>query len=704
MVHKKKPFKKEELLIKLGIVEDPKKKKPVKQYAKECFQKDLISLDECQAMGGLSTTTIKRYLYSVVDNRQLRTVIDDYVNCYSKIYCIGSRVINAFFTKMYLEGKLTATHLKKDFLDQTAMKYFMLPFKSELTGGNACVCKCEEFNIFWKEYSSVFRPCYPTKQELGVVAWDQPLTTMVDKVTTAFKTHMSFHFPKRFKKYIMVRIKKDFALEDGEKTIDGVKRFIMTNESTTIFTKKLVQLINRGVTTTDHDEAKEVQDSKLPAAIVDFVIEEREYLGLASGDNLEKLEESRNLNSEMIVMHTRMSIFFEANNIKSFSIFPVADIGRTFCYIDQRVLDNLFRKNKIRGESDLKIVFKLTNKLWKKTGLAVRKKVKQCPKSRKERKRLGIGRLPKGAIVKSVMTDGVALCINAYYDDGTHATEEKYTIPDDAHTISSDDGRVNLHESVQFDTEKQEYVSTRLTAKRYQKASLIIHCRDIEDQYRKDNPEYKEIVEKLSAHSWRTCNFEKFMSTCEAYKADDPLWVKHNFLNKDRAFRKMLMWRRKNAVMTQSYVATIRKCKSAQNKHIVFSVGNGNTKSTGKKGREKERHGGVPTNWKHKILVRLMKAIKVAFTFMIVDEHLTTRMCHKCHHRMKDKYDAEGKAVRGLKCCTHCAEKGNPFKLRNRDLNAAINILVVTKALLAGEDRPVYLRHSKNRVKRSVNT
>ena len=90
MVHKKKPFKKEELLIKLGIVEDPKKKKPVKQYAKECFRKDLISLDECQAMGGLSTTTIKRYLYSVVDNRQLRTVIDDYVNCYSKIYWIKS--------------------------------------------------------------------------------------------------------------------------------------------------------------------------------------------------------------------------------------------------------------------------------------------------------------------------------------------------------------------------------------------------------------------------------------------------------------------------------------------------------------------------------------------------------------------------------------------------------------------------------------
>ena len=346
-------------------------------------------------------------------------------------------------TKMYLEGNLTAKNLQESFLDQTAMRYFLLPFKSELSGRSE-KCTCEEFVRFWDTYSPIFKPCYPSADELGVVNWDQPLCKMVDQLKTAFKTHLAFHFPKRFQKYMLALIKQRFDLKDSSQKVDGVDRHTLVNNDITIYTKKLVKLIQNGFNESDPEESEEIENSRIPDDVVKQVQDERTFIGLKAKDSLFKLEKSRNLTTEMIITHVKMSLFFESNNIKSFSLFPVSEIDRTFCYIDQKVLDSLFQKNRIRGEKTLKVAFKLTNKLWRKTGIAVRKKVKRCPRSRKARKRYGIGQLPKGCIVKSILTDGVAICVNAYYDDvNTNVSLEN--LPEEYHIIASDDGRVNLH-------------------------------------------------------------------------------------------------------------------------------------------------------------------------------------------------------------------------------------------------------------------
>ena len=126
------------------------------------------------------------------------------------------------------------------------------------------------------------------------------------------------------------------------------------------------------------------------------------------------------------------------------------------------------------------------------------------------------------------------------------------------------------------------------------------------------------------------------------------------------------------SIMAQSYSQTLRKSGvDKTNTKIILSVGNAKFASTGKKGREKNS-GGVPTNGKHKIMVRVAKAMGYDFEFMQVDEFRTTACCYKCEQRMKDVYDTEGNVVLlrlGLKKCVHCvdAEKKNSFKLRNRD-------------------------------------
>ena len=120
---------------------------------------------------------------------------------------------------------------------------------------------------------------------------------------------------------------------------------------------------------------------------------------------------------------------------------------------------------------------------------------------------------------------------------------------------------------------------------------------------------------------------------------------------------------------------------------------------------------------------------------MNVWEHLTTQKCHRCHETMKahvvpwtqDDVEKEKKRLtdiwevklrealeqganipplelptdeellrrhktdRNFRICEHCSSSDQPWKLRNRDFNAAINILTLLEATLKGEERPSYL-------------
>ena len=264
-----------------------------------------------------------------------------------------------------------------------------------------------------------------------------------------------------------------------------------------------------------------------------------------------------------------------------------------------------------------------------------------------------------------------------------------------------DDGRVNLYQSAQKD-ENGKFVSTRLTSKTYQKKAGILAFKEWDLQYRKDYPELPRAYEEMSTHSWKTCKFEKFMEAVKCFRRHFEAFDKHFIVGKDYALKRMYLWRTKMSVMARSYSETLKRSGvDKTNTKIILSVGNAKFASTGKKGREKNS-GGVPTNGKHKIMVRVAKAMGYDFKYMQVDEFRTTMCCYKCEQRMKDVYDEQGNVVLlrlGLKKCVHCqdTEKNNSFKLRNRDLNAALNMWRITEAVLADEERPSYLKRSPKR-------
>jgi protein involved in temperature-dependent protein secretion len=66
---------------------------------------------------------------------------------------------------------------------------------------------------------------------------------------------------------------------------------------------------------------------------------------------------------------------------------------------------------------------------------------------------------------------------------------------------------------------------------------------------------------------------------------------------------------------------------------------------------------------------------------------------------LKKYLTTTGDQIRSLKKCTKCTTLTNSFKLRNRDLNASINIWIITEKELKKEERPGYLTRPQKKQK-----
>ena len=717
----------------------------------KAFQLGRITDQECKDMDACSVTTIKRHLHTMVKDVGLRDAIDRYVRTYSQIACVGSLVFNAFGTWAVETGLSSVPKwLEATYLDATVMKYVFMPFKSELTGSRA-TCKSPDFVEFWDQHGDLFRPMYPPNDEImrALSAWDQPLNKMSQEAATAFDTHVRLHFPARFKKWITLRIQRDLGFMPGSRTIDGVRRKTMfsrigvkllvakdgrvrlkTSElGPFFFTAKLMTLIAKGTEKFDYQEDADVENTDIPESVTHLVQESRDSVGLEPGAFLEGVK-TRKLDSRVLHVHVEMARYFEAHGDKSFSFAPINDMRRRFCYIDTRIADDLLEaataakhgqkpSQKKRKRSDdvpaapvsnptstLVRVFGLTREAWKAIGMDVRRKIRKNARSRKKKRRRGVGTFPARCMVSSVSTDGVGLSVHFYRlpktlkseADEVRARELADRLP--KHVIGFDDGRVNLFQAAQYDA-SSEYQATRLTAKSYQRRALITRLDAEEKAVRQRHPELATAYAEMSTTPWKTTRLDGFLAACSTFAAHRVTLVTHHVDDVGPARRRMLTWRRKTAVMAQSYFATIRKCYTVPQMkgkvQLVMAVGDANVKPTGRRGAETTRHGAVPTTWKHKVLERVLRSTGIAFKIAMIDEFRTTVCCHACGSRMKDHYDEEGKVVRGLKRCTKCATETS-FKLRNRDGNAARNIWRIGHNAEHGLERPEHLCRQPRRI------
>ena len=703
----KKPYTKETLLTLLGYACEEHVNTELPTLVLDAYKKELIDDDEFKAMGCCSVSTIKRYMYSIVDNRDVRDLIDKYVMACSSIFTAGSMVLNAFLAYCDAKGFLNNPEFIKSILDQTALKYIILPFKSELSGSSA-TCPIPEFVQFWKEYSAQLRPLYPPNDDLTFVSWDQPLNNLQQRIKTNFMTHVCYHFPSRFKKFVMMDILDTFPLEHKTVRVDGISRKVLATDDGHIiaYLNKLYNLIECGEQHLAYQDAAQVVAHEIPEDIELLVQEYRAHVDLEPKQKLSHFEKKININTviRLLPFHIRMAKFFDSlQDTKKHSISPVNTYRRMYCYIDNRIIEDLVTRNNIRivGSPTLENVFSLSHDAWRNCSNNARKLRRKKARKKKNRRRRGIGRLPRGNFrVDSISTDGVGIAVSMYTfpeDKSNTPTTSKETVdPPIYHIISCDTGRVNMFQSAQKDSSGR-FVGTRLTASYYQRRAKILEHREWEKDRRSRNPEIVKVYDDMSKLTWKTPRLENFLDMVSCFVSNKHVLHAEHVVDKQHALWRMLLYRKKMSVMMRAVTRTIHKCALDRSVKIVFTVGNAKFESTGRRGAERERHGGVPTTSLAKLMVRTLKCLNVHYEYFEVDEHLSTRCCYKCGSRMHDVYDEAGKEVRELKRCSVCSERENTLKLRNRDANAAQNMWVITDHILRGLDRPDYLKRVRAR-------
>ena len=148
----------------------------------------------------------------------------------------------------------------------------------------------------------------------------------------------------------------------------------------------------------------------------------------------------------------------------------------------------------------------------------------------------------------------------------------------------------------------------------------------------------------------------------------------------------MVLWRKKRSAIARHW----RRVVGYDAAVGLISYGAANIKPTGR-GEQ-----AVPTTGMFKTLVKLLQQWRYegcGWRAELVDECNSTRKCHVCTRVMRQQRDEHGNYVRGVMLCgsATCRQPDHSPTPRDRDANAAINILVAAEAMARGEPRPAYL-------------
>jgi hypothetical protein len=181
--------------------------------------------------------------------------------------------------------------------------------------------------------------------------------------------------------------------------------------------------------------------------------------------------------------------------------------------------------------------------------------------------------------------------------------------------------------------------------------------------------------------------------------------------DKGRELWKMIAFRKKKACLDRAVGELIDLATKGEPKYrpLVFGIGDAAFPPNGPRGEI-----AVPTS-------KLAAAYKRAFArerkkgrrvvSFPISEMYTTKACCKCGAtttppvvtKKWKTYNGEHRTANGqsgrLRCCTTCTPLG---KLRDRDVQAARNMFLATKALICGEARPAHLCKAAHEHKNDV--
>jgi hypothetical protein len=368
----------------------------------DCLSREWIS-EETARLSTIGThTTIKCYATTLVGHLGVRDFMKHYSRLMTVLYRRFTIVINLMAMDAASGGEQDIEAFLVDLKAQTFLKKAMLPEKwiDNLASERISKTYADNKDILAPLTASVagWESLMPRH------AWDQALNSLRSKYSTAIKVHITCHLISRIKKVVRASAK------DGD------------NAVTYFFVSKNRKL---GLSADDANLVKYWKN----------------LLGVGFKAQLPKME-SKKLTPKLFYAHMACcSATDTLKEVKGFSHLPVADLSRSFFMIDRRMYNALIKKHP-EWPPTFETAFSTDGPLFKAKKLAVRKKLRGKLKTEDRRnvrdklKRIakrGVGRLPKNAVVTSISTDGVSLCVGMILPYVKSTGDEVYLDEAEAH-------------------------------------------------------------------------------------------------------------------------------------------------------------------------------------------------------------------------------------------------------------------------------
>lgn len=644
-----------------------------------------ITETQLQCSAATKEHVIKRYLHGMTEKKVVRDRIKSYAILCTKLYRRATALLNL----TVCENINNDTNLLKicDILSSSMkIKPIVLCLRDPLP---ELFQKCLTKHKFIDSLG-------PSTDELSLVShWSNVKTYIANKIHANMKTQIKTHFLKRLKTYVRAQAKgpPDEAVKYlfGESPCDNV-------EDRTLVENIVDRLAKGGLL---KDGLPELPAESLPSSLIKF------HFDLCKASE------------------------------KGFRPLPFPSVGaRHHGRIDPGVFSTLMRDHP-DDERDMHVELKLARELWnskknrvigykkrqrvktvkKRTGK--NKKTGKTKRSKKVRRynRLKVRKLKNTQWVSSIESDGVAVSIviktllkparekkdiEQYHEEQMRKIRDIYK--NESPSITAfDPGHVYLltgatipQQEINLEAPKGEVVSCAKHSA-FSRAQWGKICRQQEqrawEEDRRSNVQVKKALDRLTdSGGGRSCNAETWANFVKASAEGIEVLDEEFLLNDDRCKRRFTCFRRKQAALMKVAGFAIQKDEKTP---ILIGIGNANVSAT-----MKGCPISVPTKEIQKSIKRAFKQHNKKGYIMKVWEHRTTKTCYKCFNDMETMYkeDKDGKQVpdREFRRCNHCKfrlddQGAERPKERNRDFNAAKNILLAFIAVLEDKPRPQHL-------------
>ncbi len=603
------------------------------------FRAGLINREARDASVRTETTALKAYAWTVVSDLEVRTQLRRYSICASELFHRASLICNMFF--MHVES-VDRQLIADTFEDQTFWKTLILPEKFPVEKRHP------RLNTVLEDHTHILNSLLPSW-------WERPPKSSAD--------HPGL-----------------MSRSGWDNTCNFLGTTLKTNAELHV-TRNIVGRVKRRLRRIC-DDPKHACAVFMGAADVAISDEDRQRVASIraqiDSDDLDDIK----LTPSVLQLHIKLAHLLD-NDRERFSVMPVCRFQRMFARVDRRVFTHLC------PGKDFETALNLDPTSWRARRKAVRKVARRHARRRKTKKRVaGIGKLPDGR-VSSFSTDGVGIVLT-FEREARHPFDARdmRCIREGAVHIGVDPGRASLITTAEV---KDGVVKChQLTRKEYYGRALINKQR----KWTQTRPMaiHTANAAMADAGGLKNCDPQKWRDTLTSF-VDTVGLRRVEYMECDEYAKwRMTLWRKKRSVLANRVNDVLQHARRKE-RDVVVGYGAAKFVCTGRGERA------VPTTGTFKYFIRAFREMQghINGRVVMVDEFNTTKCCHRCGSVLDKIYkDVEGRSVevRGIRLCHTCGEQDKPLH-RNRDLNAARNILAALVAHLTGRMRPLHLQRRR---------